>query len=132
MSDDERAVRDHAALSRERRPARLRRRDRIVLETLLPSNAHPVLPNGILDAGFEEFYRDFKGTANRQLQYAFALGMVAATWIAPLLIGRMPPLGRHRRDTRERALGAMETSRFYLVRQLMVVLKTVISLCYGS
>jgi hypothetical protein len=103
-----------------------------VLDTLLPSGAHSVLPDGIFDARFQDFYRDFTDTANRQLRYAFALAVVCATWIAPLLIGRPPPLGLHPRATRERALAAMETSRFYLVRQMMVALKAVASLCYGA
>ena len=37
--------------------------DRIVLDTLLPSHANPLLPLGIFDAGFEAFWADLEQTA---------------------------------------------------------------------
>jgi hypothetical protein len=49
-----------------------------------------------------------------------------------VLIGRLPPLGRHDRPTRERALAALGASRVPLLHQLVVVLKTVASLAYGA
>jgi hypothetical protein len=52
--------------------------------------------------------------------------------LAPVLIGRMPPLGRHDRPTREQALAALGASRVPLLRQLFLTLKTVTSLAYGA
>jgi len=110
----------------------LNSRARIVLDTLLPSQAHALLPHGLFDAGFEIFYWDFAQTANPMLRCGFQVALLAAIWFSPLLIWRIPPITLYSRETRERALAAMETSRFYLLRQLMLILKTVTSLCYGA
>lgn len=107
-------------------------RARVVLDTLLPSQAQPLLPYGLFDAGFESFYQDFARTANGTLRHSFQLALFAAIWISPLLIGRIPPITLYSRETRERALTAMETSRFYVLRQLMLILKLVASLSYGA
>jgi hypothetical protein len=107
-------------------------RARIVLDTLLPSQAHPQLPCGVFDAGFDSFYQDFAVTGNAGLRQGFRLGLFAAIWISPLLIGRIPPITLYQRETRERALAAMETSSIYALRQMMVMLKIVVSLCYGA
>ncbi len=105
---------------------------RVVLDTLLPSRSHARLTSGLFDAGFDLFYQDFARTANRTMRLTFRVALFTATWLSPLLIRRMPPLSRHPRDVREQALAAMESSRFYLVRQLLLILKTVASLCYGA
>jgi hypothetical protein len=66
------------------------------------------------------------------LRWGFRAALFTAVWIAPLLIYRPPPLALHDRPTRERALAAMETTRSYFLRQMMVVLKTIVSFCYGA
>jgi hypothetical protein len=101
-----------------------------VVETLLPSGAHPLLGRGVLDAGFETFMEEFEATAPPRLRLGFRAGVAAATWVAPMLIGRIPPLMLHGRSTRERALEAM--SRPYLLRQLLIALKLVVAFCYGA
>lgn len=106
-------------------------RERVVLETLLPSATEPTLP-GIFDAGFEVFYADFERTAVPALRRGFKLALVVAIWIAPCLIGRLPPLTRHDPPTRARALAALGTSRSYLLRQMLVLLKSVAALSYGA
>lgn len=108
------------------------RTDRVVIDTLLPRAGHLVLPLGAFDAGFDDFYEDFERTATRRLRLGFRLGLVLATWLAPLLIGRRPPLPRLGRADRERALEAMERSRYVLLRDLLVALKLVVSLAYGA
>jgi hypothetical protein len=110
----------------------LNSRVRIVLDTLLPPHAHPVLPYGLFDAGFDRFYEDFAQTANSPLRFTFQLALFTAIWISPLLIRRIPPISLYPRETRERALAAMETSGVYLLRQMMLILKTVAALCYGA
>jgi hypothetical protein len=99
---------------------------------MLPSGSHAALPIGALDTDFDGFCEDFARTAARSMRLAFAAALFAATWIAPLLIGRLPPLTRHARADRERALEALAMSRFSTLRQLAVVMKTVISLGYGA
>ena len=107
-------------------------RTHVVLDTLLPPHAHPSVPHGLFDAGFENFYQNFARTANGTLRHGFQFALFAAIWISPLLIHRIPPITLHSRETRERALAAMESSRFYLLRQMLLILKNVASLCYGA
>lgn len=107
-------------------------RAHVVLDTLLPPHAHPSLPRGLFDAGFESFYQNFVRTANGTLRQGFQIALFAAIWISPLLIHRIPPITLHARETRERALAAMESSPFYFLRQMMLILKNVAALCYGA
>lgn len=108
----------------------MNRPTRVVVDTLLPAGAHPALGRGAIDAGFESFLREFDAVAPARLRQGFRLGVAAATWVAPVLVGRVPPLSLHRREVRERALVAM--SRRYTLRQLLSVVKTVVALCYGA
>lgn len=110
----------------------LSRRDRAVLEALLPSGAAPELPFGLFDAGFDSFYEDFRSTADLRLRLGFRAALWTGAWLAPILIGRLPPITLHERETRERALAAMAGSRWYLVRQMMLVLKAVACFGYGA
>ena len=110
----------------------LSQRARIILDTLLPAGAHPALKYGVFDAGFDAFWTDFERTALSSLRWEFYAALFAAIWIAPLLIRRPPPLTLHDRPTRERALAAMASSRFYLLRQLLLQLKLNVSYCYGA
>jgi hypothetical protein len=107
-------------------------RDRVVLDTLLPADADPVLPEGVLDPGFDAFHAEFERAAPPVTRRAFRLALLAATWIAPLLVRARPPLSRHPRDVRERALEAMARSRVAVLRQLLVLLKLVAALSYGG
>lgn len=104
----------------------------IVLDTLLPSGADPRLDRGYTDVDFAAAYRDFATSAPAEIRTAFRISLVTATWVAPLLIGRVPPLGRHPRDVRERALQAMASSRWIAFRQLVTLLKVVVSFAYGA
>ena len=110
----------------------LGKQSRIILDTLAPAGAHPVLKIGILDAGFEEFWSEVERKALPGWPLGLQAALFAANWVAPLLIGRLPPLAMHDRLTRERALAAMAASRFSLLRQMMALLKTMVSFCYGA
>lgn len=110
----------------------LSKQDQTVLDTLLPSGAHPLLQRGIFEAGFDRFYADFQRTAVPPFRLSFRVALWVAAWISPLLIRRLPPLSLHDRSTRERALAAMESSSVYLLRQLLSVAKTVSALAYGA
>lgn len=113
-------------------PMDLGRVDRCVLDTLLPPGSHPVLGLGISDTGFDLFLEEFDRVAPPHLRRAFRWGLLGGGWIAPLLVRRLPPLTRLRPADREAALMAMAASRVPELRQLMAVLKTVVSLHYGS
>ena len=110
----------------------LSKQSRIVLDTLLPSGVYPDLKYGIFDAGFDEFWSEVERTALPSLRWGFRVALFTAIWIAPLLIRRLPPLSLYDQLTRERTLAAMESSRFYILRQLFVVLKTTVGFCYGA
>ena len=110
----------------------LNAQDRAVLTTLLPSGAPRDLPFGIFDAGFEAFHEDFTRTAGLPLRFGFGAALFAAAWLAPLLVGLLPPITWYDRPNRERVLSAMAGSRFYVLRQAMLVLKAVSCFGYGA
>ena len=110
----------------------LSQRARVVLDTLLPPRAHPALKYGVFDAGFEAFWSDLERSALPSWRWGFRAALFTATWIAPLLIHRLPPLTLYDRRTCERALAAMETSRIYFLRQMMALLKTIVCFGYGA
>ncbi|MCI0574584.1 MAG: hypothetical protein L0332_12615 [Chloroflexi bacterium] len=110
----------------------LNKRDHLILDTLLPAGAHPGLPLGLAGAGFDAFWSEFERTALPSWRRGFRAALWLATWIAPLLIRRPPPLTLYNRPARERALAAMERSRLYLLRQMIGLLKTTVSLGYGA
>lgn len=106
--------------------------DRAVLGALLPSGASSLLPQGLLDTGFEGFLDTFEAVAPADFRRVVRLALATGGWLAPLLIGRLPPMSRLNSDDRERALAAMAQSRLPELRQLVIVLKTVASLHYGA
>ncbi len=108
------------------------KRARAVLDTLLPAGEHPAQPYGAFDAGFDAFWSEFERTSLPSIRRTVRAALFAAIWIAPLLIGRPPPVSLHDRPTRERALGAMAFSRSYLLRQMLQLLKTTARFCYGA
>ncbi len=75
---------------------------------------------------------DFEASAPADFRRIFRLALVTAGWVAPLLIGRLPPMSRLNSHDRERALAAMDKSHLPELRQLVIVLKTVASLHYGG
>lgn len=107
-------------------------RERCVLDTLLPSGAHPTLKLGLFDAGFDEFHGDFQANGLWIMRLGFKAALFSGAWIAPLLIGRLPPITLHDRPTREAALEALGSCRVYHLRQLLLVLKAVSAFCYGA
>ncbi|MBI5201789.1 MAG: hypothetical protein HY925_09415 [Elusimicrobia bacterium] len=106
-------------------------RQRAVLSALLPGGADPRLPVGLLESGFEEFYASFRAEAGPEMRVGFSAALWAAIWLAPLLIGKLPPITLLSPENRERALEAMLASRVYALRQLGLVLKAVASFHYG-
>ncbi len=91
-----------------------------------------MLPQGLLNTGFEDFLVEFDAAAPADFRRVFRLALVAAGWVAPVLVGRVPPMSRLNSDDRARALAAMDRSRLPELRQLVIVLKTVASLHYGA
>jgi hypothetical protein len=110
----------------------LKARHRHVLDLLLPSGGEPSLPGGAFDTGFDEFYADFRRSAPAAMRLAFSAALEIACWLAPLLIGRLGPLHRLSNEDGTRALSALGSSRFYLLRQQSLLLKSVLCLHYGS
>jgi len=106
-------------------------RDRVVLEALLPPGGPEGLP-GAFEAGFEAFEKGFAADAPLPMRLGWRAALLAAYWISPLLIGRLPPLVRLSPEEREDALCAMGKSRVYLIRQVSLLLKAVTSFGYGG
>lgn len=107
----------------------LNRRQRAVMESLLPPGEG--LPSG-LDSGLEEFLIRFDKTTLPSMRLGFAAALWTAIWLAPLLVACLPPISRLSTEDRERALEALGKSRFYLLRQLLLLLKAVTSFHYGA
>lgn len=106
-------------------------RERAVLDALLPPGGPEGLP-GAFEAGFEDFESGFSQDAPLPMRLGWRAALFAAYWVSPLLIGRLPPLGRLSSAEREDALCAMGKSRFYLIRQASLLLKAVTSFGYGG
>lgn len=102
---------------------------RIVVEALLP--AEGPLPSGV-DAGADAFLERFAGEAPVSMRLALRAALFAAVWVAPVMIGRLPPLSRLTADERERALAAMAKSRWAVLRQLVLLLKATAAFQYGA
>jgi hypothetical protein len=113
-------------------PRRTKQAAHLLLDTLLPSQAHPELSAGIWETGFNEFWQTFERTAPPGARLTFRAALWTGTWVAPLLIRRLPPLSRHNRPTRERALVALGASRVALLRQMLAMLKLITGFCYGA
>lgn len=107
-------------------------RGRVVFDTLLPAGADARLPRGLLELEFAAFYSEFVQDAPALIRTVLPIAIVCCTWVAPLLAGKVPPLGRLSRDDRERALEAMARSRVGILRQLIVLLKLVAAMSYGA
>lgn len=105
---------------------------RAVIDALCPSNACAELPLGAFDAGFEEFYAELSRTAPGALVWSFRGALLAAAWLSPLMIGRLPPFSRLSPEDGERALEALAKSRIYFLRQSVTLLKAVVSFRYGA
>lgn len=110
----------------------LTKRSRIVLDTFLPSQAHPNLPHGLFDVGFDDFYADFKKQAIPSIIFGFQFALFLAIWVAPLLLRKIPPITLYDRTERERILNAMYASRSYLIRQMFLIIKMTVCFCYGA
>lgn len=110
----------------------LTRRARIVLDTLLPSGASERVPYGLLDVDFERFYEKLCREAPIAMLVGFHAALTSAIWVAPLLIGKLPPLSRLSRDDREAALRALGKSRYNVLRQMLLILKATSGFCYGG
>ncbi len=109
----------------------LNRRQRAVIETLLPAREDGLLP-GAIESGFEEFHDRFQRTALPSMRFGFSAALWTAIWLSPPLVGRLPPLSRLSPQDREQALEALGKSRFYLLRQILLLLKAVVSFHYGA
>ena len=107
-------------------------RDVVVLKALLPAGEEAAVRVELDPSAFEVFLGELQEQAPLKLWRAFRLGLLTAAWLAPLLVGRPPPIDRLSPDSRERALRAMAESRVPELRQLVTVLKSVVSLHYGG
>ena len=109
----------------------LNARQRAVIAALLPPGGPASLP-GAFDSGFEEFHDRFETTALPEMRLGFKAALFVGSWVAPILIGRLPPLSRLSAEDGARALEALGKSHFYLIRQMLLLLKAIVSFHYGA
>jgi hypothetical protein len=94
-------------------------------------DAEPPLP-GVLDTDFDGFVRSFLPSAHPLLSLGFRAGCLAAAWVSPVLIRRVPPITRLSPADRERALDAFSRTRVHSLRRLSGALRLVVALGYGG
>ncbi|MBX7149165.1 hypothetical protein K1X76_08760 [bacterium] len=109
----------------------LTKRQKLVLETLLPSTPDEKLKPGIEDVAFGNFYKNFEQTSIWQFRFTFKLALFIAIWIAPLLRRKIPPISLYDAPERTEILYALYKAPINLFRQLMIMLKLVSSLAYA-
>lgn len=97
----------------------------------MPKDGPAALP-GAFEADFEAFFARFEATALPSMRWGFLAALWVAAWIAPALILKLPPITLLSPEDRERALEALGKSRIYLLRQILLLLKAVVSFCYGA
>lgn len=97
-------------------------RHRAVVDALLPG----------LGPDFEAFLADFHANGPLPMRLAWRGALEVGAWVAPLLIGKVGPISRLSPDDAAKALEALARSPVYLLRQQMLLLKSVIALHYGA
>ena len=102
---------------------------RALCEAMLPSGVRQDLP-GAADVPLERFFDEFTTT----VPFEAALGVRAFTWLLTLapLGWKLRTFGGLRPADQVRLLEAMETSRFYAVREIPGLLKLVACLAWAS
>ena len=102
-------------------------RDALLGAMIPPGPGHPGIA-GAPDAGHYLADLDTRGPPLLRLGLRAAVWVL--TWLGPLLVGALRPFHRLPADARDRCLQAAATSRWYLLRQLVLTLKTVACLAY--
>ena len=87
----------------------MRRHVRAVAEALFCRDEGPP-PAGRIEWLCDD-YADFIDKAGPRSELILGGALAVATWIAPVTIGKLPPLGRHDVATRCRALEALEKTK---------------------
>ena len=101
-----------------------------IFETILPQNAHPILRTGARDLALEPFYDTYVEHLPRRLKRDLRLIVWVLTWFPLFFIGMPLPLHWLSERNRTRYLEKITTSRIYLLRQGMLLLKSTIGLEY--
>jgi hypothetical protein len=110
----------------------LNHRARAVIDTLIPDDAHPQLKHGALKLGYAQYYEQWRKEAVFAMVFGFRFALFLAIWVAPLLIRKIPPITLYDRETRERIILALYTSKLYLFRQMFLLLKATILFHYAA
>ncbi len=110
----------------------LTKRDHIVLDTLLPAGGNPDLEPGYDPRAFSSFYAKWKSDAVFSMWIGFVAALFVCVWIAPMLIGKIPPISLYKRETREQVLMALYNSKYNVLRQVVFLLKATVSFWFGT
>jgi hypothetical protein len=101
-----------------------------VLDAMFPRGASDQLPLGIMELDVDGFIEDLIGSQ----RWVGAMGIRASfafVALSPLVTLRKPAtVGRLSAEEKERAFGALYKSRFYVVRQLVMLAKATGAMLY--
>lgn len=101
-----------------------------VLDAMFPRGASPELPMGVLDLDVDAFLDDmvasqtWMGAAGLRASFAFVACSPMVTMGTPRTLDKIAP------ERREVALGKLYKSRFYLVRQFVMLTKATGAMLY--
>ena len=107
-------------------PPRAIRRARHVAEALFSTYGGPPLASRL--DWMEEDLSDFFGNANWRAAFLFRACLFTVTWLAPILLWRLPPIGRLAVADRVEAIERFERVPFAVLTVLAV--KAILSLMY--
>ena len=100
---------------------------RVLLSTIVPGNAD--WP-GFDQVATERFTAQWQVAAPGMARFGLRLAVWLLQFVAPWLSGRFMPLSCQSGEIRERILADAEHSRLYLLRQLVLVAKTIACMAY--
>jgi hypothetical protein len=102
----------------------------LVAATIFPADAALGFP-GADAVAWDPFLDDLEEGMPTRALAGFKLALAFVALLAPLLVlGRLRTFSGLASDERLRLLGALRASRIYLVRELPVLLKSVVALAY--
>ncbi len=103
-----------------------------IFDTIFPAGAHPDLPDGIVDVGLDWYLDDLPKHFPPMSFLVFRLALVFVALTPLFTVGR--PRTIHGLDPEARLvhIGRLHHARWYLVRQMVVMIKALGSIHYFS
>lgn len=103
-----------------------------IFDAVFPAGVEGGLAKGARDFPLRGLLVDVSRCAPRDFVFGLRAGIWLVTLAGPLLVGRLRRFGALSIDERAAVLQAMTESRFYLVREIPMLLKMVAGLGYAA